>query len=315
MILIVTNKRDVTTDFVVMEMRRRGLPFVRLNTEDLPQHQVAMIDGDPSELTLTGACGSLRLSDVTGAYYRRPGSFEVAGSAPVSEYVVAEWSAVLRSLWNALEGRWLNSPFSILRAEDKPRQLAAARRVGLRIPGTLVTNDFALARDFLSGGPMVAKPLRHALIDDGEVGSVIFTNRVERLHDADAEGFGRAPMILQREIVKRADVRVVVVGGAVFATRILSQAYDETQVDWRRGVRQDLDHEPLGLPPDIVSGCLAVTRDLGLRFAAIDLVEDGQGAFWFLEANPNGQWAWIEQKTGARITSAIVDVLASKARV
>jgi hypothetical protein len=32
LILLVTNKRDVTTDFVVLEMRRRGLPFIRLNT-------------------------------------------------------------------------------------------------------------------------------------------------------------------------------------------------------------------------------------------------------------------------------------------
>ncbi|MFZ5793940.1 MAG: MvdC/MvdD family ATP grasp protein, partial [Pseudomonadota bacterium] len=172
LILLVTNKRDVTTDYVVMEMRRRGMRFIRLNTEDLPQHEIAMVDGDPSNLTLTGPCGDLSLADVTGAYYRRPGNIEVSGSDAVAEYVVAEWSAIVRSLWNALEGRWLNSPFSILRAEDKPRQLAAARRVGLQIPGTLVTNAFGHARAFLAEGPMVAKPLRHALINDGEIGSV-----------------------------------------------------------------------------------------------------------------------------------------------
>ncbi len=309
LILLVTNKRDVTTDYVVMEMRRRGLSFFRLNTEDLPQHEIAMVDGDPSNLTLTGLCGDLSIADVTGAYYRRPGNIEVVGSAAVAEYVVAEWSAVVRSLWNALEGRWLNSPFSIMRAEDKPRQLAAARRVGFQIPGTLVTNAFEMARAFLADGPMVVKPLRHALINDGTVGSVVFTSRVDSFEAADAEAFRRAPMIMQREVPKRSDIRVLVVDDRVFATRILSQAHDETQVDWRKGVRRDLDHEVMDLPADVALACIAVTRDLGLRFAAIDLVEDLDGRFWFLEANPNGQWAWIEQRTGAPVTAAIVDAL------
>ncbi|WP_246667051.1 MvdC/MvdD family ATP grasp protein [Agrobacterium sp. T29] len=309
LILLLTNKRDVTTDYVVMEMRRRGLRFLRLNTEDLPQHEIAMAEGDPSKLTLTGPAGDFSIADVTGAYYRRPGNIEVAGSDAVAEYVVAEWSAIVRSLWNALEGRWLNSPFSILRAEDKPRQLAAARRVGLCIPDTLVTNAFEKARDFLEVGPTVAKPLRQALINDGEIGSVVFTSRVDALEAADAEGFRRAPIIMQREVPKRYDIRVVVVDDRVFATRILSQAHHETQVDWRKGVRTDLDHEVMDLPADVALACISVTRDLGLRFAAIDLVEDLDGRFWFLEANPNGQWAWIEQRTGAPVTAAIVDSL------
>ena len=309
MILLVTNKRDVTTDFVVLEMRRRGLRFIRLNTEDLPDHELVMVDGDPASLMLTGPCGSFSLSDITGAYYRRPGSFESEGAEATAAYVLAEWSAILRSLWNALDGRWLNSPFSILRAEDKPRQLAAARRMGLAIPGTLVTNSFDAARAFLAIGPMIAKPLRHALIDDSEVGSVIFTSRVTELENGDEDAIRRAPMILQREISKRSDVRVVVIDSVVFATRILSQAHDETQVDWRKGVRLDLVHEVMELPADLTSACIALTRDLGLRFAAIDLVEDEKGQFWFLEANPNGQWAWIEQRTGAAVTAAIIDAL------
>lgn len=310
-VLVVTNRRDVTTDFVILELRRRGVPFIRLNTEELPGHEIVMPNGDPSSLLLTGPCGTLSLPDVVGAYYRRPGGLEVAGGDAAAQYVVAEWSAVLRSLWNALEGRWLNSPFSILRAEDKPRQLAAAREVGLRIPGTLVTNTLVPAQTFLADGPVIGKPLRHALIDDGGAGSVLFTSRIDRLDDADADAFRQAPIILQREVFKRSDVRIVVVDDRVFATRILSQEHEETQIDWRKGVRQDLVHETFQLPAAVGAACVSVTRRLGLRFAAIDLIEDREGGFWFLEANPNGQWAWIEQRTDAPITAAIVDALTS----
>lgn len=311
MILLVTNKRDVTTDFVVLELRRRGVPFFRLNTEDLPQCEIAMPDGDPARLILRGTEGELDLSEITAAYYRRPGGLEADDADPVAAYVTAEWSAILRSLWNALEGRWLNSPFAILRAEDKPRQLAAARGVGLRVPGTLVTNDPEAARAFLADGSTVAKPLRHALVDVGEVGSVLFTSRVARIDEEDAAAFRRAPIILQREIAKRSDVRALVVDDDVFATRIMSQRHNETQVDWRRGVRTDLAHEVCELPRDVADACVAVTQTLGLRFSAIDLVEATDGDFWFLEANPNGQWAWIEQRTGAPVSAAIATALCS----
>lgn len=312
LILVVTNKRDVTSDFVVLEMRRRGLPLFRLNTEDLPEFEIGMADGDPSRLVLCGPSGDLSLPEVGAAYYRRPGGVDGQSADAVSAYVAAEWSAILRSLWNALEGRWLNSPFAILRAEDKPRQLAVARSVGLRVPGTLVTNSFVQARSFQADGPMVAKPLRHALIDDGEMGSVLFTSRVADLETGDAEAFRRAPMILQHEVAKQADVRVVVVDDRVFAARILSQVHEETTVDWRRGVRLDLEHKRFELRGDVATACVALTRELGLRFSAIDLVEDIEGDFWFLESNPNGQWAWIEQRTAAPLTAAIVDALSGR---
>jgi len=37
MIIILTNKADVTSDFVVRELRNQRLEYYRLNTEDIPQ--------------------------------------------------------------------------------------------------------------------------------------------------------------------------------------------------------------------------------------------------------------------------------------
>jgi hypothetical protein len=48
---------------------------------------------------------------------------------------------------------------------------------------------------------------------------------------------------------------------------------------------------------------------LGLRFGAPDFLVTADGMWHFLEINPNGQWAWIEQETGLRISEAIADSL------
>lgn len=312
MILIATNKRDITVDMVILELQARGLPYFRLNTEDSDKMSWVMPDGDPSQLIINDGERAISLADVTGAYYRRPQAPQPRTDLEpgVSEYVSAEWAAILRSLWNVLEGRWLNSPYAIQRAEDKPRQLQVARKRGLQIPDTLITNDSASARQFAAGGATVGKPLRRNLIEEPDgPGRVMFTSRIFQREIQD-EAIDQAPVILQREIRKSSDVRVTVVDDHVFAATILSQSHAETEVDWRRGGRTDVAHQIFNLPPDVAAACVGITLDLGLRYAAIDLIEDRGGGFWFLEANPNGQWGWIEIRTGLPIAAALVDALA-----
>lgn len=121
-------------------------------------------------------------------------------------------------------------------------------------------------------------------------------------------------LITQEEIKKQYDVRVTVVGSQLFATAILSQEHEETTVDWRKGSRPDLQHERIDLPREVEEKCFALMKRLNLRYGAIDLVCDLQGKLWFLEINPNGQWAWIENLTGYPIAAAIVDELEDIAR-
>jgi hypothetical protein len=311
-ILIATNKRDITSDFVVLELRRRNIPFLRLNTEDLPQCKVTFEPSAVDSWQLTQQDHSYALSSFTAGYYRRPSApipvSEIAD--PIAqEYCVSEWSAVLRSLWNALEGRWLNSPFAILRAEDKPRQLAVATGLGFRVPETIITNDQQAAVGFAEQRSIVGKPLRQALLERGESGEVIFTSRLSRADLADADTVSLAPCIFQREIIKKCDVRVTVVGSNVFAVAIASQATDDTATDWRKGSNPDLVHESIELPTELAERCVALAQSLDISFGAIDLVLDQSEQYWFLEINPNGQWAWIERRTGLPITRAIVDAL------
>lgn len=85
-------------------------------------------------------------------------------------------------------------------------------------------------------------------------------------------------------------------------------------MDWRQGSRLDLKHERIELPREIEEKCFALMKCLNLRYGAIDLVCDRKGKLWFLEINPNGQWAWIENLTGYPIAAAIVDELEGIAR-
>ena len=316
MLLLVTNRRDITIDYVVAELKRRQASFFRLNTEELSKTRctIAAYPRDAWSLCFDGQV--LQGSDVKAAYFRRPAP--PVGNASITnngerEYAEAEWAAFLKSLYARLEGLWLNAPLDIFAAEDKPRQLMLANEIGFNVPKAVISNDIASVREVVQAGPAIGKPLRQALIN-GEQERVIFTTRLEDLHGSDEDAISQAPFIAQTEIKKQYDVRVTVVGSQLFATAIRSQEHEETKVDWRRGSRPDLKHERIELPCEVKEKCTELMKRLKLRYGAIDLVCDQQGKLWFLEINPNGQWAWIENLTGYPIASAIVDELEDIAR-
>lgn len=318
MLLLVTNRRDITIDYVVAELKRRQTSFFRLNSEELSMARCTMTAYPRDAWSLSFEGEVLRGSDVKAAYFRRPALPTCDASITDNgerEYAGAEWSAFLKSLYTRLDGLWLNAPIDIFTAEDKPRQLMLASEIGFNVPKTVITNDIVSVREVVEAGfgQVIGKPLRQALIN-GDPERVIFTTLLKSLHDSDEDAIALAPFIAQTEIKKLYDVRVTVVGCQLFATAILSQEQEETTVDWRQGSRPDLKHERIDLPREVEEKCFALMRRLNLRYGAIDLVCDQKGKLWFLEINPNGQWAWIENLTGYPIAAAIVDELEDIAR-
>jgi glutathione synthase/RimK-type ligase-like ATP-grasp enzyme len=119
------------------------------------------------------------------------------------------------------------------------------------------------------------------------------------------------PVILQNYVEKRIELRITVVGERVFACAIHSQEGDAaTRVDWRNDIGA-LRHESFTLPPEIEEKCVALVRDLGLEFSAIDMIVTPDGEYVFLESNACGQWLWLERRAGLPIAGTLADLLTS----
>ena len=307
MILLVTNKRDLTTDYIVRELKLRDVPYVRLNTETLNEFKCSIGYNSIDDWII----GDINGNQITSAYFRRPCPTTVTQSKLTEaelEYLNMEWSSFLKSIYYRLDRKWLSSPYNIALAEDKPRQLVAANALGFQIPQGIITNDVFTIMERTTNDGLIAKPLRQALLK-GENESIIFTSQIPSLTPEYEESIAFAPSIYQQEISKKYDVRVTVVGDNVFPVAIWSQTSEATKVDWRQGENIDLLHEHIDIPNDLKIKCINLVKDLNLKFGAIDLVCDLNGIYWFLEINPNGQWAWIENQTKLPIASAIVDEL------
>lgn len=62
------------------------------------------------------------------------------------------------------------------------------------------------------------------------------------------------------------------------------------------------------MPAHVADACRDLVSSYGLKFGAIDLILDPLGEYHFLELNPNGQWAWIQQNTGQPIREKLCSV-------
>ena len=68
-------------------------------------------------------------------------------------------------------------------------------------------------------------------------------------------------------------------------------------------------HYPHRLPREVENSCIDLVQRLGLEFGAIDLIVRPDGRYTFLEINPNGQWAWLEEMTGLPFVETCSELL------
>jgi glutathione synthase/RimK-type ligase-like ATP-grasp enzyme len=302
MILIVTNRNDYTADFLILELKRRNAPYYRLNTEDFPRHITLTyklsIDGNSSHISAYGR-KTLWLDEVTSVWYRRP-----VPPAPRPDiepnhvgFIADESRVALEGILASLSCYWVSAPHAIRRAELKMLQLTTAQALGFLISPTMVTNSGDDALEFYNTEEknVIYKPLYHSRIIRGEKVDLIYSNPVGPEEATQFSRARHAPVLLQRYVPKHLEIRVTVIGSKVFAVEIHSQERAESRHDWRRPGSLQLRHLVHRLPADVAARCIQLVTALGLAFGAIDLILTPDGEYVFLEINPNGQWAWLQQ--------------------
>jgi glutathione synthase/RimK-type ligase-like ATP-grasp enzyme len=309
-ILAVTHAGDDHARPLLDALARRGAEPVVLDLGELPRRgrlTLAYGAGEERLLLLDGQA-AIDLRRVSAVWWRRPLPLVAApGLGPEqAAFAVRQATDAFMGLLASLAPSALlvNEPWRGQVAGQKTLQLAAAPRAGLRLPETLVTSDPAAARAFLARfaeGAVVHKAV-HATPADGRL-----TRRVGPEELANLEALRLAPVILQ-ERVPGVDVRVTVVGERLFAAEIDARA--TSAADDYRGREAECRIEPCQLPPEVEGPLRALVRELGLRYAAADLRRRDDGAWFFLELNPAGQWGFVEDRTGQPITEALAALLA-----
>ncbi|HLZ05619.1 MAG TPA: hypothetical protein VKR55_26145 [Bradyrhizobium sp.] len=311
-VLLITEQFDPTADQLIQVLRGRSCPVLRWNLDRYPQDSTltyrASGDGLNGSIATDGRI--VPFDAIGSAWYRasRCSGFPAGLKPEEREFAAREAESTLGSLPLVADWHWINEPRRHRDAAWKPAQLAAARRLGLAVPRTVITNDPGVVTAFRKecGGTIIFKALSHTL--GLAPGKAAFTGIVTDEMLASLGLIRHTPGIFQELVLKDYEVRLTVVADKMFAARILSQQHERTRLDWRTAPH-DISYEPIELPADIRDKVGAFMAEAGLVYSCIDFIVTPEGSHVFLESNPRGQYQWIEHYTGMPITEAIADSL------
>ncbi len=326
-VLMFASEVDLHADAILLELESRGVSVVRIDPES-DWSERTTITVEPGDAQAVGEIvhgGKIaRLESIVSVCCRSWVFRRARESDPLEEHLrLHEMRAGLASLGRVLADRfWINRPWREEAIESKMTQAIDARRKGLEVPSTIVTSDPEAAIRFFDrcDDDVVVKQLSDvSLIDDSEVdredGAVygFYTERVPReAIEQGGEAIRSAPVLLQERVEKAADLRVTVVGERVFAHRIESQASTVARTDFRKDL--SLRHAEVEPPSEIAARLVTLVRSWGLHFAACDFIETTEGRHVFLEANPGGNWLWLEGPETFPILDAVAEDLAAGGR-
>jgi hypothetical protein len=241
----------------------------------------------------------IALRDVTGVYAR------LMDHRNIPEYQRLDAGDPERDRWAALNddlsawvdvapGTVVNRTSAMASNGAKPYQGQLIARHGLLTPETLLTNDPEVAREFYASRPRV--------VFKSASGARSIVQTMEPGH-LDRLGTLRACPVQFQTWVPGTDVRVHVVGSEVFATAITTTATDYRYATAQ--VEEPARLEPHELDADVARRCVALTADLGLEFAGIDLKITPDGEVYCFEVNPSPAYTYFSGQTKQPIPEAL----------
>lgn len=319
MILIISKANDTHADMVEKHLSAMNEKFIRIDTGWLPdqiQITIEVKNGQP-QIFLHQNGTSIDITHPKSVWFRKPTDTQLSPCVPkeVSDLIQRECQHFWTYAWEAIHTTcWINHPRANIRANNRILQWQSAQQVGFDVPDTTISNSPAsiLTAWHNADSRLAVKVLNQTVIEkDGKMLSMytklLDASMVEKLTHVSA-----CPIIVQPYIDKLREWRVTIVENRIFACEIHSQDSCRANIDWRRYDLANVPHIAGRLPKEIEDKCFALTKELGLCFGAIDLIEKPNNEFVFLEINPNGQWAWVEALTGLPISKTIAEHLAQK---
>ena len=317
--LLVTHSGDhFTVERVAGALARRGARALRFDTDLFPEEvrlSAALGPGGAENFIRVGG-EEVEASEVSAVWARRnwPPRLSERLDERFRAACVRESGAALEGFFDGLAGaRWVNEPLRERAAENKLLQLRAAREAGLDLPPTLLTNDAGRARAFYEaeGGGVVAKLLRPLSVSMGDAPFFVYTSDVGAADIEALDSLRHCPVVFQRKIEKRRELRVAYVAGSLFAGALDARGSARGRTDWRLAEPSECSWSPATVEPPTAARLETLMRRLGLDYGAIDLIETPEGRHVFLEVNPGGEWGMLEHDLGLPISEAIADALLS----
>lgn len=318
-VLLISHSGDtVTVDAVADAIKQKGGEAVHFNTDLYPgdvQLDTSEKNGEWRNRLFTENGNAYNLDEFESLWYRRIRIGANLKKSLDAEYIapsIDESRQTFSGMVAALDIFKLDDPLKMEWANRKQLQLKVAKKLGLRIPNTLITNEPEAVKEFYRENPygvITKMQASFAIMQQGQE-QVVFTNTVneDALHELEQLRF--CPMTFQENVPKKLELRTIIVGNKLFTASVDSQRAAEAKDDWRKkGLSFVNDWERFELPARVEEKLLKFMEYFGLNYGAVDFILTPDDELYFLEINTAGEFYWLERKPGFPISSTLADLL------
>lgn len=299
---------DYHTEAVRWAIRQKGVPCEVVYTTNLAQKSNLTVSCDATNFQIeidAVKVYDFDTSDIASIWFRRSGNPVL--KAELHEADIAHsrysWLQAINGVQTALcaiNALLVNSPEHYVICDNKVHQLFHATKIGFALPRTIISNDQNKIITFVdelseNGSRTICKAFNPYSWYTSDGRTEAFGTGLVSSVNISCSDVQSSPNIYQEYIEKAFEVRVCAIGNNLFAAKIDSQNFEESQLDFRRiGDTNKLGCKVIDIPNDIDQKCREMLRRFGLCHGSFDFVVDEQGNWIFLELNEMGNFLWLE---------------------
>jgi len=308
MITIISEQIDITTDKVIEWLYFYDNQCERINFQNVSKISIKLSNSD----------NSFQLNDLEkrNVWIRRGKLSTIPKSININlfyNYLKKEENPVLSYcekilLYNkSLIGSSQEEIFN-----NKVLNLMVAKKCGLNIPNTLITNKKIDLQEFYNKNkPIITKSLflppniKTDTCSLNSLGTVLINQKeIDLLND----NFSLS--LVQKYVKKKYEVRTFIFKNRFYSMAIFSQGDNKTSVDYRNYNKKRPNRTvPFKLPKKLKLQVKKMMRLKKIHTGSIDFIVTPNNEFYFLEINPQGQIDWLSQRCNYYIEKDIAKIL------
>ena len=324
MFLIVSKAGDIDAHAIAWALNRIGCEALALSFGDL-RPNISQLSASEADQVVKLRWGDklLDVGKLQASWLRKPPSPLLSSKASPDDSLFerGNYDETLNMHLNGVVHSFskfapmINQPSHSIIANNKLYQLLGLDTPALQRPRTYIGSAKSEILEFFSGREtIVYKPLRHSvwLVNDGA--SVCGTSEISLDEISEISDDELMPGVFQEFILKDAEFRVIVFGDQLLSIEQKPLDEGKHSVDWRFVDKARFCCKIVNLPAHIREACISLVKSLSLDHASIDLAVDQDGVFYFLEANPFGQFlAYEGELPDSKLLERSVKLVLSKA--
>lgn len=334
MILIVTEKTDISTSQVIDWLKYYNIPFFRINETDKISVEKISIPNNRSKTSNIGEVSIkvnnkkiINLSKIKGYWYRRgrlmhkyrPFNEDDYLGSRFNPFFKKEQDDVIEFIDYYLKVvRKVNVINSFLDNKiNKLNNLLIAKDCGLAIPDSYIINRKTQLESLFSKKQKpqeyITKGIsqRGVSVNDAQKNFSISDYTVLLNKDCLQE-FPETffTSLVQEKINKKVELRIFYLNGKCYSSAIFSQLDTQTEVDFRRYNRQKPNRVvPYKLPEAVECNIILFMNRINMNCGSLDIIKTTDNNYVFLEVNPVGQFAQVSYPCNYKLEKRIVTTL------